>query len=198
MRSGTRQWRRLRVVQRLLDAGARRTLPPTDGSRAAQHADRDRHLADLDARPGDRLPGAALRRHTEIRDRTCTFAGVCRRPAHASEQDHSHDHADGGATRRSNLGPLCDQDHLIKHRAGWTVTQPEPGLFGWHSPLGGHYAGQGKFLLPELPDPVPTDPGPRPDLPSRIVEGPTLRRPPPASPAPRPAPPADHPDEPPF
>ena len=127
---------------------------------ATQHADRERHLADLDAHRDARLPGAALRRHTEIRDRTCTFAGVCRRPARAAEMDHSRDHARGGTTERINIGPLCDHDHDVKHRAGWTVTQPEPGTFVWRSPLGGHYTARGEFLLPELPEPAPDEPDP--------------------------------------
>lgn len=164
---------------------------------AARHADRDRHLTDLDAHPADRLPGAALRRHTQIRDRTCTFAGVCRRPAYSTDIDHCVDHAAGGSTRRTNLGPLCSHDHHVKHRAGWTVTQPRPGTFLWHSPLGGHYPARGEFLLPELPEPAPGTPGPCPDRPARTVEGPILRRPPPPR-APRRSPGTAGPDEPPF
>jgi hypothetical protein len=165
---------------------------------ALQHTDRDRHHDDLDAHPDHRLPGAALRRHTEIRDRTCTFAGVCRHPAHRSQIDHSRDHADGGLTVRINLGPLCSHDHQVKHRAGWTVEQPVPGEFVWSSPLGGRYVTRGEFLLPQLPEPVPADPGPWPDVPSRRIEGPILSRPPPPPPAPPPAAPVDYPDEPPF
>jgi hypothetical protein len=165
---------------------------------AAQHANRERHLADLDAHPHARHPHAALRRHTEIRDRTCTFAGICRRPARATDIDHTRDHAHGGTTVRINLGPLCDHDHDVKHRAGWTVTQPEPGTFVWHSPLGGTYLTRGEFLCPELPDPAPTHPDPRPARPPLTVEGPILRRPPPPEPDPPPAPADDDPDEPPF
>ncbi len=164
---------------------------------AAQHADREHHLADLDARPGDRLPGAALRRHTQIRDRTCTFAGVCRRPARASEMDHSRDHAHGGVTRRANLGPLCDHDHDVKHRAGWTVAQPDPGTFTWRSPLGGEYTTRGETLLPELPEPAPSDPEAGTAPPTHTLEGPILYRPPPP-PTPPPVPPREYPDEPPF
>lgn len=165
---------------------------------AAQHADRDRRLADLDARPGDRLPGTALRRHTEIRDRTCTFAGVCRRSARTSQMDHSRDHARGGATRRTNLGPLCDHDHHVKHRAGWTVSQPDPGTFIWHSPLGGEYATRGEILLPDLPEPAPTGPHAWTYPPIHTLEGPILYRPPRLPPDRPPKPPREYPDPPPF
>ncbi len=77
---------------------------------ATQHTRRDDHLADLDARPADRLPAAALRRHTEIRDRTCIFPG-CRHRAHATDTDHTHDHATGGPTVPANLGATCPHDH---------------------------------------------------------------------------------------
>lgn len=61
-------------------------------------------------------------------------------------------HAAGGPTVRSNVGPVCDLYHAVKHRAGWTVTQAEPGLFVWRSPLGGTYGTRGEFLLPEMPE----------------------------------------------
>jgi hypothetical protein len=171
---------------------------------AAQHTARERHLAELDAHPEARLPGAALRRHTEIRDRTCTFAGVCRHPAHAGEIDHTRDRAHGGTTERINLGPVCDHDHDVKHRAGWTVTQPEPGTFIWHSPLGGTYVTRGEFLLPKLPEPARAepDPGPWPDpgpvRTPRTLDSPILGRPPPPVPAPSEAPVIEYPDQPPF
>ncbi|WP_300018801.1 HNH endonuclease signature motif containing protein [Pseudonocardia sp.] len=163
---------------------------------AARHARRDDHLADLDAHPARRFPTAALRRHTEIRDRTCTFPG-CRRRAHTSHTDHTRDHARGGATIAANTGPACGHDHDVKHRGGWQLHQPEPGRFVWRSPLGGQYRTGGGFLLPELPEAHPVDLGPHFDQPTRRAEGPILqplRRVEP----PRPPPRADLPDEPPF
>jgi hypothetical protein len=164
---------------------------------AARHARRHTHLADLDAHPERRFPTAALRRHTEIRDRTCTFPG-CRHRAHTSHTDHTRDHARGGATRTTNTGPACGHDHDVKHRGGWTLTQPEPGAFVWHSPLGAEYRTGGEFLLPELPDPHPVDLGPDFDRPTRTVEGPILQ---PRRPVERPRPPPPRrelPDDPPF
>jgi len=173
---------------------------------ARQCARRHEHLRDLDARPGDRLPAAALRRHTEIRDRTCTHP-CCRRRAHASDQDHTHDHGRGGTTVRVNLGPTCAHDHDVKHGAGWLVEQPEPGTFVWRSPLGGEYRSRGEFLHPRMPSPALAEAAAaaEPEEPEgsdggRYDEGPILR--PPAFPnaarrrAPPPAPAST--DEPPF
>lgn len=41
-----------------------------------------------------------------------------------------------GPTAASNLGPLCQAHHLLKHHSRWQVTQPEPGVFAWTSPTG--------------------------------------------------------------
>jgi hypothetical protein len=103
-----------------------------------QYALADDQRLDLDTHPDARHPSAALRRHTEIRDRTCTFT-ACRRRAHTAEHDHTRDYHHGGTTTQINIGPLCPHDHQVKHLGGWQVTQPEPGVFVWRSPLGGEY-----------------------------------------------------------
>ena len=97
-----------------------------------------RHQRDLDARPGDRLPHAALRRHTQIRDRTCVGIGCRHRPTRC-DQDHTVEYQDGGPTVAADLAPLCRHDHTLKGQAGWTLEQPAPGTFLWRSPLGGRY-----------------------------------------------------------
>ena len=102
----------------------------------------------------DLIPRPGLRRHTEIRDRTCTHP-CCRRPAHACHQDHTLAWAEGGATTRANIGPACPHDHTVKHAGGWSLEQPEPGRFIWHSPLGGAYPSRGQFLHPPLPPATP-------------------------------------------
>ncbi|WP_169736763.1 HNH endonuclease signature motif containing protein [Pseudonocardia spinosispora] len=106
----------------------------------------------LDAQPGRRHPASALRRYTQIRDRTCTAPG-CRRSAVQSELDHTHDIQHGGPTTSTNLAPACAHDHGLKHRGGWTVTQPKPGHFRWKSPLGRTYPTQGEPITD--PDPPP-------------------------------------------
>ncbi len=146
---------------------------------AAQHAARDQHHADLDRHPHDRLPRPALRRHTEIRDRTCAHP-CCRRRAHACQQDHTVDWAKGGATVRINIGPACPHDHAVKHEGGWWLEQPRPGLFIWHSPLGGRYPSRGEFLDPPLPPPAGNQHidhrDDEPDPPVRHDEGPIRPR----------------------
>ncbi|GAA5148619.1 hypothetical protein GCM10023321_11160 [Pseudonocardia eucalypti] len=110
--------------------------------------------ADSEGQAGRRLPGHALRRYVQIRDRTCTAPG-CRRPATQSEQDHTHDHQHGGPTTHTNLGPGCKHDHRLKHEGGWTVTQPQPGRFIWTSPLGRRYHTRGEPITDPEPDPPP-------------------------------------------
>ena len=169
---------------------------------AAQFARRDMLLADLDKRPDGRFPSAALARHVQIRDRTCSHP-CCRRPARRCELDHTVDHAHGGSTTRKNIGPGCRKHHWFKHRLRWRLSQPEPGVFVWVSPLGQVYRTRGEPILPPLPDPVPGLVEPETSDHYARCEGPTLRVPhkrPAPKPGPRPPPepaePAD--DEPPF
>ena len=145
---------------------------------AEKHARYGRAVVDLDARPDDRVPNGPLRRYTEIRDRTCSFAGVCRRPAHRSAQDHAVDYASGGATVRQNVGPVCGMDHQLKHRAGWEVSRPgDDGTVVWRSPLGGEYTATGEFLTGPVLDPVPgAVPPPVADRPDGEADEPILRR----------------------
>ncbi len=148
------------------------------------YADRDAAQRRLDIHPTDRYARAALRRHVQIRDRTCIFPG-CRRPARKTEQDHTLDHRHGGLTVRANLEPLCELHHLLKHAGGWRLEQPEPGRFRWRSPLGRIYWTRGEPISPDLPDPIPRGPGEAPDLGGSgpTDEGPIL------PPRPRPDPP---------
>jgi hypothetical protein len=165
---------------------------------AAQYARRDELLAALDGRPGDRFPHAALARHIQVRDRTCSHPG-CRRPAQQSDLDHTHDQAHGGPTVQDNLGPGCKRHHWYKHELGWQLTQPQPGIFEWISPLGQVYRTRGEPSTPPLPEPLPRpdEPDP-PDTGRARCDGPILHRPPPQPPAQaRPPPPPVDPDEPP-
>jgi hypothetical protein len=85
-----------------------------------------------------RRPTAAQEAHVRARDRTCRAPG-CRQPASRTELDHTIAYADGGPTVTANLGPLCTYHHRAKHEAGWTLTQPTPGVFVWDSPCGHKY-----------------------------------------------------------
>lgn len=151
--------------------------------------------AALDAHPNRRLAHAALRRHVQMRDRYCIGPG-CRRRAAATELDHTRDHAHGGPTATTNSGPGCARHHTMKHRGGWTLTQPAPGHFIWTSPLGQTYRTRGEPITPDLPDPLPRNPDPQPPGIPMTCDGPIL--PPPQPPPPARPPPVELPDEPPF
>lgn len=124
----------------LAELAAREDLPPlwaaliTDV--VVQYGDRAQ--SEIDAHPDDRFPRARLRQYTQARDRTCAGPG-CRRPATKSDLDHTVSRGGGGRTVSGNLEPLCDLHHAMKTFGGWTLTQPEPGMFRWRSPLGRIY-----------------------------------------------------------
>ena len=92
-------------------------------------------------------PPADLAHHVQTRDRTCRGPG-CGQPAHRSDLDHTIEHPTG-PTAAHNLGPLCRNDHLNKHRRGWRLVQPRPGYFEWTSPAGHTYP-----IAPEQVGPI--------------------------------------------
>ncbi|MBO0875464.1 MAG: DUF222 domain-containing protein [Pseudonocardia sp.] len=132
---------------------------------ADQYRARHRLLAALHSDPFGRFAHAALSRHIEVRDRTCTFMG-CRCVARHCDLDHTVDHAHGGATTPTNLGPGCGRHHLYKHKFGWLLRQPRPGHFTWTSPLGRTYHTRGQPIMPPPPPSAPririSDESPRP------------------------------------
>lgn len=83
-------------------------------------------------------PRLLLQEFIRARDVTCRFPG-CRRPAARCDLDHTKPHGKGGRTCRCNLGPFCRHHHRLKHKADWTVTQPESGAFLFTSPTGRTY-----------------------------------------------------------
>ena len=163
---------------------------------AAQYVGRHAVLAGLDERPYDRFPAAALARHIQVRDRTCSHPG-CRRPARRCDLDHTRDHARGGTTVRENLGPGCARHHLFKHELGWRLAQPSPGIFEWTSPLGQVYRTRGEPISPPLPEPLPRPVEP-PETSGCWYEGPILLRPDSPSRTEARPPPADLHEPPPF
>ncbi|WP_396644314.1 DUF222 domain-containing protein [Microbacterium sp.] len=114
-----------------------------------------RALAEATALPWDRVvthpvTGAVLRtdtyhrttaidRHLRARDRHCRWPG-CTAPAIRCEVDHTHDHAQGGATDVSNLAHLCQRHHSQKQFTRWKVRQLPGGVLEWTSPTGRVYA----------------------------------------------------------
>ena len=127
-------------------------------------ARRDELRAALDEQPDDRMPHLALRRHVEIRDRTCSFPG-CRRSACKAQQDHTQEHQHGGPSVSDNLGPLCPLHHTIKTAGRWRLSQPAPGIFRWQSPLQRVYSARGEPVCPPVPGALPEpvdEPAPAP------------------------------------
>ncbi len=121
------------------------------------HLHQDRYRTDA----ARRLPGAALRRELEIRDRYCAMIG-CRATAHTTDKDHTLDHAKHGPTTDANLGNICRHDHRLKHEGGWTLHQPKPGAFHWTSRLGHTYHRPPPVIIEPLPDPIEPDQPPWP------------------------------------
>jgi hypothetical protein len=118
---------------------------------AAAWRDRDHLRRRLAANPHTRFARGPLADHVRIRDRSCVGPG-CTRTARRCDLDHTHDHGLGGQTVHDNVGPACKRHHPDKER-NWTLTQPEPGLFRWVSPLGRIYFTKGEPIRPDLPDP---------------------------------------------
>src|SRR5690554_4717840 len=86
-----------------------------------------------------RRPTATQRRWVEATNPTCVFPG-CSRPAQSCHLDHTVPVNRNGKTTIPNLGPLCARHHLrAKHKAGWKLTQPQPGTFHWTSPRSHQY-----------------------------------------------------------
>lgn len=86
----------------------------------------------------------------------------CRAPAHTADQDHTIDHAHGGPTLAPNLGAACRHDHRLKGEGGWTLHQPQSGVFCWTSRLRHTYQHQPPAIIEPLPDPISRDRPPYP------------------------------------
>jgi 5-methylcytosine-specific restriction endonuclease McrA len=79
-----------------------------------------------------RVPTPALARLIRHQQTRCIFPG-CGMPATQTDIDHTIPHTQGGRTALDNLGTLCRHHHRAKHN-GWTLHQPQPGIFHWTSP----------------------------------------------------------------
>ena len=107
-----------------------------------------------------RRPGAEVDRWVRVRDRQCVAPG-CRRPAYASDLDHTLDHALGGPSLSWNCGVWCRHHHRTKHEGGWRVTQPSPGRFHITTRAGARHIVEPPRIIEPLPAPHPGD-EPRP------------------------------------
>ncbi|MFS0794705.1 DUF222 domain-containing protein [Microbacterium sp. 1P10AE] len=99
-------------------------------------------------------PSPALRRFVRARDVHCRFPG-CRQPARRCDLDHTHDHARGGPTARSNLACLCKRHHTLKTETPWTAQQLLDGTIEWTSPLGRSVTDRPERYVAFVPVPDP-------------------------------------------
>ena len=79
-----------------------------------------------------------IRENVTLRDRYEVFPYSSRDARH-QDVDHTIPYTPTGPpgqTRPSNLGCLSRRAHRAKTLGGWTLTQPAPGIFLWHSRLG--------------------------------------------------------------
>jgi hypothetical protein len=123
------------IYARLL-AAARRAR-----DHAWQQAEADRHApggcAHTTASPAYRPP-PRIREYVAARDQTCRGPG-CGQPAWRGDLDHTVPWDQGGPTCPCGLGALCRRHHRLKQDPGWTVIQPQPGIFRWTTPAGRSY-----------------------------------------------------------
>ena len=104
--------------------------------------------------PAARFPGRPLRRHSQITHQHCIFPG-CRRPATSCDQDHRHNHSQGGPTDEHNLAPSCRHDHMNKTTRGWRLVRRDNTTYLWISPLGRTHPVTLDPIAEPLPPPIP-------------------------------------------
>lgn len=83
----------------------------------------------------------AMWRQVVVRDPHEVWPFSSRR-SRTADLDHTipwRDDGSPGQTRPSNLGPLGRRAHRVKTHGNWKVSQPEPGVFDFTTPLGYHY-----------------------------------------------------------
>lgn len=92
-------------------------------------------------------PPPELAKLVKWRAERCMAPG-CGMPASRCQIDHSIAWEHGGSTALSNLGPLCQGHHTVKHRGGWAIRQLDGGAIEWTSPLGRRYVVQPERRVP--------------------------------------------------
>jgi Domain of unknown function (DUF222) len=90
-----------------------------------------------------RRPTMSQYRQVRARHRTCVFPG-CRRPARASDLDHTTRFVDAGPTLERNLAPLCRFHHRAKETGRWRYRRRPNGDHLWTSPHGHTYVNNGR------------------------------------------------------
>ena len=94
-------------------------------------------------------PPPALQKLVKWRADRCMGPG-CGMPASRCDIDHNVDWALGGHTELTNLGPLCEGHHTVRHHTDWSIQQVagSGGAILWTSPSGRHYLVQPERAVP--------------------------------------------------
>ena len=82
-------------------------------------------------------PSRKLGHLIRARNATCPAPG-CEASSCHCDLDHTTPWPDG-PTDECNIGPPCRHHHRTKQASGWTLEQPEPGVFHWTTPSGRTY-----------------------------------------------------------
>jgi len=82
-------------------------------------------------------PSRQLGHLARARTATCPAPG-CGAQAYHNDLDHTVAYP-AGRTCECNIGPPCRRHHRCKQAPGWTLEQPEPGVFRWTTPSGRAY-----------------------------------------------------------
>jgi len=82
-------------------------------------------------------PSRKLGHLARARTATCPAPG-CGAQAYHNDLDHTVAYP-AGRTCECNFGPPCRRHHRCKQAPGWTLEQPEPGIFRWTTPSGRVY-----------------------------------------------------------
>jgi len=93
---------------------------------------------ELDARPDDEQPGAALSEFTATRDRYPTNPTAGPSAAKAADREHTISRRQGGKTIRENIASVVRRWHNAKTHGDWTTTKVNRD-WTWTSPLGRTY-----------------------------------------------------------
>jgi hypothetical protein len=80
-------------------------------------------------------PPADLKRWIRLVQPVCAFPG-CGRLAAECDIDHGLDWVYGGKTADTNLAPMCEGDHRVKHKTKWKMSRNPDGTIHWTSPTG--------------------------------------------------------------
>jgi len=82
-------------------------------------------------------PSRKLGHLARARTATCPAPGCGAQACH-NDLDHTVAYP-AGRTCECNIGPPCRRHHRCKQAPGWTLEQPEPGVFRWTTPSGRTY-----------------------------------------------------------